>query len=162
MLKVLLRNIMVGDKLPELTLPIYFNNSLQHLNLPTLFDEKPYIMLGHPGAFTIISTNEQIPEYISEQSEVPVVLWSVNDPFVIKSYSQKYKIPFPVICDFNGELTRSLDLGLNEEDYFSYCCRRTLCIVKQGIVLAVSSELNVQYTKATKPKMAAHLLSLII
>lgn len=162
MLKVLMRNIMVGDTLPEITLPVYMDKTIQNLKITELFPETPYILLGHPGAFTILSTKSQIPDYMSSKLPIPVVLWSVNDPFLIRRYAQKYEITLPIICDFNGELTRTFDLGLPEEEYFSFCCRRTLCIVKNSKILSVSSELNVQYTKATKPEMANHLISVLI
>jgi peroxiredoxin len=161
MIKFLLRRIMVGDKFPDITLPIYHQDKIQITQLKALTQGQPHLFIGHPGAFTVLTTTKQIPDYIEANIQVPIVLWSVNDPFVIRKYAQKYKIPFSIICDYNGELTRLLELGLSEENFFSFCCIRTLCLVKDSVVFGVSTELNVEYTKSTKPEMAKHLLKVI-
>ena len=152
---------MVGDKFPEITLPVYHQEKIQIIPIKALSQGQPCLFIGHPGAFTAISTTKQIPDYIKANLQVPIVLWSVNDPFVIRKYAQKHKIPFSIISDYNGELTRLLDLGLPEENFFSFCCQRTLCLVKDSFVFGVSRELNVEYTKSTQPDMAKHLLKVI-
>lgn len=153
---------MVGDKFPDIVLPVFHQDKIQPMPIKVFSQGSPCIFIGHPGAFTLQTTNKQIPEFQDSGIQVPIVLWSVNDPFVIRKYAQKYKIPYSILCDFDGELTRSLDLGLSEELYFSFCCKRTLCVVQDSVVLGVNAEQDVGYTDNTKPDMAKHLIKVIL
>ena len=165
MLKVIARGIMVGDPIPDISLPlvslISSSISIKTINLQELTRGKSTLLIGHPGAFTNFSTNEQIPDYRSASLPYQILFWSVNDPYVVKRYIEKYQIEFPMLCDFNGVLTRTLELGLPEDNFFAFCCRRAICMVDNAVVLGVSLEQTVQYTQATKPSMAQHLSQVI-
>ena len=153
---------MVGDRLPDITLPLVISNKISQVNLIDLTRGKSILFIGHPGAFTYYSTKEQFPDYKASGITQEIIIWSVNDPFVIRRYMEKYQIDYPMLCDFNGVLTRTFELGLPEEEYFSFCCRRAICLIKDSLILGVSLENNVQYTKSTNPTMAKHLSQVIL
>lgn len=161
MIRQLIRKIMVGDYIPNINLPLVTQGKATPVNLEEFFRDKTAILVGHPGAFTRYTTQEQIPDYIKANFPHQVYLWSVNDPFVLKKYAEKYNIEFPMFGDFNGELARNFEVTLPEEEYLSLCCKRTVIIVKNSRILGVSSELTVHYTKATKPDKVNHLLNVI-
>lgn len=152
---------MVGDKVPSLFLPVVDRSGIKTVNIEDVFKDRTTLLIGHPGAFTHISTHEQIPDYDKYDTKHQIVLWSVNDPYVLRRYRDKYNIRFPMISDFNGTLTRTFELGLPEELYFTYISKRVICLMKDTLILGVSSEENVKYTKATKPSMAQHLSEVV-
>lgn len=161
MIRTIVRNIMVGDIIPNIVLPIIETSSVQTVNLLDITKDKTTLLIGHPGAFTNFTTKEMIPDYEEAGFPYQVIFFSVNDPFVMKKYAEKYKIKFPMLCDFNGVLTRTFEIGLPEDEYFSFCSKRILCVIKNTVILGVGLENSVQYTKITKPSAAKHLLQVI-
>lgn len=152
---------MVGDRIPKIILPVVTSQSTIPVNLADYLQGKTTLLIGHPGAFTSITTNFQIPDYREAKIPHQTIFWSVNDPFVIRKYIEKHKIEFPMLSDYNGELTRTLEVGLPEEEYFSFICRRVICLLKDDLILGVSLETDVMYTNLTSPQMAKHLSKVV-
>lgn len=156
------RYLMVGDKLPNITLPYITSSGLEMTSVGSLFSSKKSLVIGHPGAFTKFSTNSQVPDFQKALPELTekfdqVLCLSVNDPFELGHWKQKYGIQLNMLCDFKGDLTRVLELGLPDTEFFSFCCKRTLIIIKDTKVLGVSAENSVQYTEKTTPEAALKL-----
>jgi peroxiredoxin len=171
---ILKRNILVGDRLPNFTLPIVHlqpNDSLLEVKLPidSLFTGKKSLLIGHPGAYTKFSTDSMIPDYLNSTSSFQslginqLVFLSCNDSYVISAYVKKYRFLAPMICDFNSELSAYLRVSLPADKYFSRISRRFVSYIdEEGTVLGVTGEDNVQYTELTKPLAVTNLLKKIL
>lgn len=152
---------MVGDCLPSLSLPVLHSKASVLSDLNAFFSSRRAILIGHPGAFTHYSTSQMFPEYIafSKENKIEVFAFSVNDEYVLRAYMSKCNITIPMISDFAGELTRHFNLELPAEEFFSHCCRRTVILLENSVILGVSSELSVQYTEKTAPATISELFS---
>ena len=64
-----MRNIMVGDRIPKIVLPLVTSQSTIPVNLADYLQGKTTLLIGHPGAFTSITTNFQIPDY--REAKIP-------------------------------------------------------------------------------------------
>lgn len=171
---ILKRHILVGDKLPNFTLPIVHlqpNDSLLEVKLPidSLFTGKRSLLIGHPGAYTKFSTDSMIPDYLNSMNSFSslginqLVFLSCNDSYVISAYIKKYRFSAPMICDFNSELSTYLRVCLPADKYFSRISRRFVSYIdEEGTVLGVTGEDNVQYTEFTKPLAVTNLLKKIL
>ncbi|CAG9333568.1 unnamed protein product [Blepharisma stoltei] len=162
--KALKRYLLVGDRIPNLTLQIVYQDKVYSMPMADIFSNKRNLIIGHPGAFTHFSTYEQLPEYQNYLSKFKalgienIFSLSINDHFVLKKYSEKYNIGIPMISDFKGDFVKNLDLALSEEEFFTATCRRTAIIIDDMVILGVSAEDDVQYTSKTKPETIEKML----
>lgn len=171
---ILKRHILVGDRLPSISLPMVHlqsNDSLLTTTIPidSLFLGKKSLLIGHPGAFTKYSTEEMIPDYLKSMSNLKsiginqVVFLSCNDSYVISAYAKKYNFDVPMICDFKSELSTHLRVVLPSDKYFSRITRRFVSYIDEDCtVMLVTGEDNVQYTDLTKPDPTSNLLKKIL
>ena len=163
------RCIMIGERIPDLTLPVTRCKPELHTeptSLIALFTGQRTLVIAHPGAFTHNSTMRMLPDYSEKLPDLKkagvsqVFAFSVNDKFVQEAYTKKYQFGLDTICDWSGELTHSLELGLPAELYFSYITRRAIFLVDEtGTILGIRAEENVQYTRQTAPVSALSMIS---
>ncbi len=108
--------INIGDKAPD------FKLMDTDLNWRTLKDflggGKPVVLLFFPGAFTSVCTKElctfrdRMAEL--ERANAEVVAISVDSPFSLKEFKQKYNLNFTLLSDFNKEAIEKYDVVLED------------------------------------------------
>jgi len=104
--------IKVGDKAPDFTLP---DTDKKSRSLKEFLGKK-IVLAFFVGAFTSTCTKEMC-EFRDSMSRLidlntQVIGISVNDPFSNKAFSEKNRLPFPILSDYKREVTRTYELEL--------------------------------------------------
>ena len=104
--------IKVGDKAPDFTLP---DVDLKPRSIKEFAGQK-IILAFFVGAFTSTCTKEMC-EFRDSMARLidlnaQVIGISVNDPFSNKGFSEKNRLPFPILSDYKREVTRAYELEL--------------------------------------------------
>jgi len=104
--------IKVGDKAPDFTLP---DTDKKPRSLKEFLGKK-IVLAFFVGAFTSTCTKEMC-EFRDSMAQLidlnaRVIGISVNDPFSNKAFSEKNRLPFPILSDYNREVTRTYELEL--------------------------------------------------
>jgi len=129
--------IKVGDKAPDFTLP---DTDKKPKSLKE-FSGKKIVLAFFPGAFTSTCTKEMC-EFRDSMSRLAdlnaqVIGISVNDPFSNKAFSEKNRLPFPILSDYKREVTRTYELELPNFaglDGYTVAKRSIFVIDSKGIV----------------------------
>jgi glutaredoxin-dependent peroxiredoxin len=104
--------LQIGDPAPDFTL--YDADKKERKLSEFLFRGKKTILAFFPGAFTNVCTQElcAFRDMFSdlEKMNAQLVAISVDAPWPQKAYAEKYGFKFPLLCDFNREVTRRYDL----------------------------------------------------
>jgi len=106
----MVNRIKIGDKAPDFILP---DIDLKLRNLQEFLGKK-VVLAFFVGAFTSTCTKE-VCEFRDSMSRLidlnaQVVGISVTDPFSSKAFSEKNRLPFPVLSDYNREVIKLYDL----------------------------------------------------
>ena len=104
--------IKVGDKAPDFTLP---DTDKKPRSLKEFLGKK-IVLAFFVGAFTSTCTKEMC-EFRDSMARLvdlnaQVVGISVNDPFSNKAFSEKNRLPFPILSDYKRKVTRTYELEL--------------------------------------------------
>lgn len=69
---------------------------------------KKTILAFYPGAFTAVCTQElcTFRDRFSELNDAQLVAVSVDAPFAQKAFAEKHGFKFPLLCDFDREVTK--------------------------------------------------------
>jgi len=127
----------VGEKAPDFTL---VNTDLEPQSLHD-FEGRKVVLAFFVGAFTSVCTKEMcafrdsMARLIGLKAQVIGI--SVNDPFTNKAFAQKNKLPFPILSDYNREVTKVY--GLEEPDFaglrgYSVARRSIFLVDSKGII----------------------------
>ena len=101
--------IKVGDKAPDFTL---HDTDKKPRSLKEFLGKK-IVLAFFVGAFTSTCTKEMC-EFRDSMAQLidlnaQVIGISVNDPFTNKAFSEKNRLPFPILSDYNREVTRTMN-----------------------------------------------------
>ncbi len=106
----------IGEKAPDFEL---LDTELEKKSLKDFLGKgRPVIILFFPGAFTSVCTQElctfrdRMAEL--EKANAEVVAISVDSPFSLKAFKEKYNLNFTLLSDFNKEVIRKYDVVLPE------------------------------------------------
>jgi peroxiredoxin len=133
----MVKQVEVDDKAPDFMLP---DTEMKNRSLGEFLGQK-VVLAFFVSAFTITCTKEACAfrDSMSRLTDMKaqVIGISVNDPFSNKAFSEKNRLPFPVLSDHNREVTRAY--GLEMTDYaglkgYSVAKRSIFIIDKEGIV----------------------------
>ncbi|RME99374.1 MAG: peroxiredoxin [Bacteroidetes bacterium] len=97
----------VGDKAPQFTLT---SDSLEAVSLSD-YSGKNVVLLFFPLAFTGVCTEElctmrdSIADY--EDLDAQILGISVDSPFALQAFKREQSINFPLLSDFNKEVSRN-------------------------------------------------------
>lgn len=98
--------VSIGEKAPDFTLP---NQDLQQVSLSE-FLGKPTAIVFFPLAFSPVCTSElnSFSERIDRlvASGAHIVAISVDSPFVLKAFQEDHGFSFPLLSDFNKEVSK--------------------------------------------------------
>jgi peroxiredoxin len=130
-------NVQVGQKAPDFKL---VDNEFKSRSLRD-FQGSNLVLAFFPGAFTSVCTKEMCTFRDSLANlgtlKARVVGISVNDPWSSKAFAEKNMLNFPLLCDYNREVTRLYGIELpNFGGLPGYiAAKRSIFIVdKQGMV----------------------------
>jgi len=104
--------INVGDKAPDFTLP---DVDLKPRSLKEFLGQK-IVLAFFVSAFTSTCTKEMC-EFRDSMARLidlnaQVIGLSVNDPFSNKGFTEKNRLPFPILSDYKREVIRTYGLEL--------------------------------------------------
>ena len=112
--------IKVGDKIPSMTLKRIGASGMGEVSTDALFAGK-VVLFSVPGAFTPTCSMKHLPGFIDKAAEFTakgvdrVVCLAVNDPFVMKAWSDHNKAEGKVemLPDGNAVFTKALGLEMD-------------------------------------------------
>ena len=129
--------IKVGDKAPDFALP---DAEKKQRSLNEFLGRK-IVLAFFVGAFTSTCTKEMC-EFRDSMARLidlnaQVVGISVNDPFSIKAFAEKNRLPFPILSDYKREVTKTYGLELPNFaglDGYTVAKRSIFIVDQKGIV----------------------------
>jgi peroxiredoxin len=126
----MVNQIKVGDKAPDFTLP---DVDKKPRSLSEFYGKK-VVLAFFVGAFTSTCTKE-VCEFRDSMSRLvdlnaQVVGVSVTDPFSNKAFSEKNRLPFPVLSDYNRIVVKQWGLEL-----FDFAGLKGYTVAKRSIFI---------------------------
>ncbi|ODA75973.1 hypothetical protein RJ55_08614 [Drechmeria coniospora] len=111
--------VKAGDGLPDFG-GLYENSPGNQINLAKEFQSSDGYIIGVPGAFTGTCSSKHVPSYMNHPNldkAGQVFVVSVNDPFVMKAWSEQLdptgQTGIRFLADPTAEFTKALDLGFD-------------------------------------------------
>ncbi len=112
--------IKVGDKIPSMTLKRIGPSGMEEVSTDALFKGK-VVLFSVPGAFTPTCSMKHLPGFIDKADAFAakgvdrIVCLAVNDPFVMKAWSDHNKADgkIEMLPDGNGAFTAALGLEMD-------------------------------------------------
>lgn len=139
--------IKAGDKIPSVTLKQLAASGMQDLSTDSVFSGKKVVMFAVPGAFTPTCSAKHLPGFVQNLDKfksqgVEVACLSVNDPFVMKAWSDAHKADgITMLADGNGTFTKALGLEMDGSGYgLGQRCQRFAIYAENGVVKALAVE----------------------
>ena len=122
-----------GEKLPDLEMKVVVKDEIKDTKLSKLFSEhslmhprdKKIVLFSVPGAFTPTCSAKHLPGFLTyssafkEKKVDDIVCLSVNDPFVMKAWSDTNKAGdcITFLADGNAELSKAIGLTFDGSMY---------------------------------------------
>lgn len=126
----------VDDKAPDFTLS---NTKKDNVTLSD-FSDQIVVLAFYPGAFTGVCDTEMCTLQDNLNSfnslNAKVLGISVDSPFCNNAFSEKYKLEFNLLSDYNRKVTEDYDVlfnGLGGLEGYT-CCNRAVYIIKDGVI----------------------------
>ena len=139
--------IEVNSNFPVQTLRLVAAGELQEVDSSEYLADKKVMLVGVPGAFTPTCHVSHLPGYIEHLSSFEakgysVVFISVNDPFVMKAWSETSNANgIDMIADGNGDLTEALGLVMDASGFgLGKRCMRFAMAIDNGIISSIDVE----------------------
>ena len=139
--------IEVNSNFPVQTLRLVVAGALQEVDSSEYLADKKVMLVGVPGAFTPTCHVSHLPGYIEHLSSFEakgysVVFISVNDPFVMKAWSEASNADgINMIADGNGDLTEALGLVMDASGFgLGKRCMRFAMAIDNGIISSIDVE----------------------
>ena len=139
--------IEVNSNFPVQTLRLVVAGALQEVDSSEYLADKKVMLVGVPGAFTPTCHVSHLPGYIEHLSSFEakgysVVFISVNDPFVMKAWSEASNADgIDMIADGNGELTEALELVMDASGFgLGKRCMRFAMAIENSVIKSIDLE----------------------
>ena len=139
--------IEVNSNFPVQTLRLVVASELQEVDSSEYLADKKVMLVGVPGAFTPTCHVSHLPGYIEHLSSFEakgysVVFISVNDPFVMKAWSEASNANgIDMIADGNGELTEALELVMDASGFgHGKRCMRFAMAIENSVIKSIDVE----------------------
>lgn len=136
-----------NSAIPSVDVAIIQNAEKLNINTNTYFSTGKFVLVGVPGAFTPTCHLQHFPGYVESNKEFlnkgyKVVFMSVNDPFVMKAWSEAVKnSDIDCIADGNCSFTESLDLVMDGSAFgLGKRCKRFAMVIENGIIKSIYEE----------------------
>ncbi|MDB2339624.1 peroxiredoxin [Gammaproteobacteria bacterium] len=139
--------ISINDNFPNQELRILIDGEVQNINSADYFSGKKIVLVGVPGAFTPTCHLSHLPGFIENLQKFKdkgysVTFIAVNDPFVMKSWSEVSNADgIDMLADGNCDLTSELGLKMDGSAFgLGNRSKRFAMIVDNGIVQSLDIE----------------------
>ena len=139
--------IEVNSNFPVQTLRLVVASELQEVDSSEYLADKKVMLVGVPGAFTPTCHVSHLPGYTEHLSSFEakgysVVFISVNDPFVMKAWSEASNANgIDMIADGNGELTEALELVMDASGFgLGKRCMRFAMAIENSVIKSIDVE----------------------
>jgi len=139
--------IEVNSNFPVQTLRLVVAGELQEIDSSEHLADKKVMLVGVPGAFTPTCHVSHLPGYIEHLSSFEakgysVVFISVNDPFVMKAWSEASNANgIDMIADGNGELAEALELVMDASGFgLGKRCMRFAMAIENSVIKSIDVE----------------------
>jgi len=141
-------NPQIGDRLPEVVIPVRVMGEWEILNTKETFADKKIILFALPGAFTPTCSTQQLPGFEEKFAEFQekgideIYCLSVNDSFTMNAWFKEqgieYVRPLP---DGNGEFTELMGASVEKSNLgFGIRSWRYALMVNDGVIEKVFVE----------------------
>lgn len=139
--------ILENTSIPNASVALIENSESKNIHTNEYFAEGNFVLVGVPGAFTPTCHLQHFPGYVESNNSFlekgyKVVFMSVNDPFVMKAWSESVNnIDIPCIADGNCSFTESLDLVMDASAFgLGKRCQRFAMVIENGLTKRVFVE----------------------
>ena len=139
--------IEVNSNFPVQTLRLVVASELQEVDSSEYLADKKVMLVGVPGAFTPTCHVSHLPGYTEHLSSFEakgysVVFISVNDPFVMKAWSEASNANgIDMIADGNGELIEALELVMDASGFgLGKRCMRFAMAIENSVIKSIDVE----------------------
>ncbi|PZX18868.1 peroxiredoxin [Palleronia aestuarii] len=143
-------SISEGDALPDATLVRIGAEGPESVSLAAILGSGKAVIFGVPGAFTGTCTTAHVPSFIrtkdgfSEKGVEKIVCVAVNDPFVVKAWSEQTgagDAGIEMLGDPGAEFTKAIGMNFTAPPVGFYDrSRRYAMVVEDGRVVALHAE----------------------
>lgn len=136
----------LGTKAPLFTLKTKNAEGLQDVSLEDQFGKKKTVLLFFPFAFTSVCMKEMcdINDSLNAYSELNASVFgiSVDSPFAQEQMAQVDQLKFPLLSDFNKEVSAAYDVLYPELLGFKGVSKRSAFVIDEegAILYSESSE----------------------
>lgn len=136
-----------GKKAPDFTLKSKTNDGLVDVTLSDNFGKKKTVLLFYPLSFTSVCQDELcsvsggLGTY--EQLNAAVYGISVDSPFAQEGFKKSADIRFPLLSDFNKEVSKAYDVLFEDLLGFKGVSKRSAFVIdEEGTIIYASSSDN--------------------
>jgi len=110
--------IKVGESVPAVKLKRLGAEGMEEVDTGEFFKGRKVVLFSVPGAFTPTCSKEHLPGFVSKAADIKskgvdeIVCLSVNDPFVMKAWSDEQQADGKVsmLPDWDGNFTKQMGL----------------------------------------------------
>lgn len=141
--------IVVGDRVPNVTMHCLKDNDIAELTTQDLFAGKRVVLFALPGAFTPTCSAAHLPGYVVHADEIKakgidtIACLSVNDAFVMDAWARSQNVEDRILMvgDGNCEFTKAVGLGVEiTARGYGFRSQRYAMIVDDGVVTHLNVE----------------------
>lgn len=132
--------LQTGIKAPSFTLKSKSSEGLADISPLDNAGKKNVVLLFFPLAFTSVcademcSVRDQLKEYEKLDAEVYAI--SVDSPFTQEVFAQQKKLNFPLLSDFNREVSKQYDVLFEDLLGFKGVSKRAAFVInKEGVIV---------------------------
>ena len=135
-----------GTKAPLFTLKTKTAEGLQDISLEDQFGKKKTVLLFFPFAFTDVCMKEMcdVSDSLNAYSELNAAVFgiSVDSPFAQEQMTQADQLKFPLLSDFNKEVSAAYDVLYPDLLGFKGVSKRSAFVIDEegNILYSESSE----------------------
>ncbi|WP_024890566.1 peroxiredoxin [Luteimonas huabeiensis] len=156
--------IQPGDRIPEVVLK-YFDDGVQAIDTPTLFEHRKVVLFAVPGAFTPTCSERHLPGFVERFDEfrargIEVACLAVNDPFVMHAWGEQLGVPagLRMLSDGNGDFARALGLEMDASAYgMGMRAKRFALYAEDGVVRELFVEAPGEFKVSSAEHVLAHI-----
>lgn len=139
-------SLSVGAQAPTFTLKTKNEEGLQDVSLSDTLGEKKTVLLFFPFAFTDVCMGEMcsVRDDLSSYDQLNAQVYgiSVDSPFTQEVMAKQENINFPLLSDFNKEVSQAYDVMYEDLIGFAGVSKRSAFVIDEGgaITFAWSSD----------------------
>lgn len=129
-----------GTKAPLFTLKTKTADGLQDISLEDQFGKKKTVLLFFPFAFTSVCMKEMcdVSDSLNAYSDLNATVYgiSVDSPFAQEQMAQVDQLKFPLLSDFNKEVSTAYDVLYSDLLGFKGVSKRSAFVIdEEGTIL---------------------------